>query len=108
MQSLLAGLRAAAESTRLRLLGLCARAELTVGNLYQDQKVFEVVVVGSPDIRHDLGSVQNALIDTATGGHVRLGDVASITIGPGYSEIKHIAPHYEIFELFKHAHNNWF
>jgi ArsR family transcriptional regulator len=33
MESLLAGLRAAAEPTRLRLLALCARAELTVSEL---------------------------------------------------------------------------
>src|SRR5438445_6735277 len=35
MESLLAGLRAAAEPTRLRLLALCARAELTVSELTQ-------------------------------------------------------------------------
>jgi len=33
MESVLAGLRAAAEPTRLRLLVLCARAELTVSEL---------------------------------------------------------------------------
>jgi ubiquinone/menaquinone biosynthesis C-methylase UbiE/DNA-binding transcriptional ArsR family regulator len=35
MESVLAGLRAAAEPTRLRLLALCARAELTVSELTQ-------------------------------------------------------------------------
>src|SRR5690606_15740650 len=35
MDELLAGLRAAAEPTRLRLLALCAHAELTVGELTQ-------------------------------------------------------------------------
>src|SRR5437667_1102537 len=35
MNELLAALRAAAEPTRLRLLVLCARAELTVGELTQ-------------------------------------------------------------------------
>src|SRR5207253_11135264 len=35
MDQLLAGLRAAAEPTRLRLLALCARAELTVTELTQ-------------------------------------------------------------------------
>ena len=33
MEELLAGLRAAAESTRLRLLALCAQGELTVSEL---------------------------------------------------------------------------
>src|SRR3989449_9050190 len=33
MENVLAGLRAAAEPTRLRLLALCARAELTVSEL---------------------------------------------------------------------------
>jgi len=62
---------------------------LTVGSLYQDQKVFQVVVVGSPALRHDLTSISNLSIDTPDGGQARLGDVAKITVGPSLSVIKH-------------------
>jgi len=62
---------------------------LTVGSLYQDQKVFQVVVVGLPELRHDLTSISDLSLDTPDGGQVRLGDVAKVSVGPGLSEIKH-------------------
>jgi len=62
---------------------------LTVGSLYEDQQVFQVVVVGSPALRHDLTSIANLSVDTPDGGQVRLGDVAKITVGPSLSVIKH-------------------
>jgi Cu/Ag efflux pump CusA len=62
---------------------------LTVGSLYQDQKVFQVVVVGTPQLRHDLTAISDIRVDTPDGGQVRLGDVAKITVGPSLSEIKH-------------------
>ena len=62
---------------------------LTVGSLYQDQKVFQVVVVGPPGLRHDLTTIANVAVNTPLGGQVRLGDVASITIGPSVSTIEH-------------------
>ncbi|MCU1354444.1 MAG: acriflavin resistance protein [Acidimicrobiales bacterium] len=62
---------------------------LEVGSLYEDQKVFQVVVVGAPAERQSLTSVQNLRIDTPSGATVRLGDVAHVTIGRGLSVIKH-------------------
>ena len=62
---------------------------LTVGSLYQDQKVFQVVVVGAPALRHDLTTISDIMVDTPAGGQVRLGDVAKITVGPSVSVIKH-------------------
>ncbi|MEO5678366.1 MAG: efflux RND transporter permease subunit [Acidimicrobiales bacterium] len=62
---------------------------LTVGSLYEDQKVFQVVVVGAPGLRHDLSAIQDLSIDTPSGGRLRLGDVARITVGPGLSSIEH-------------------
>ena len=53
---------------------------LIVGSLFEDQKVFDVVVWGTPEIRHSMSSVQDLLIDTPTGGHVRLGDVATVRV----------------------------
>jgi Cu/Ag efflux pump CusA len=51
---------------------------ITVGSLFQEQKVFDVVIWGRPDIRKDINDVQNLLIDTASGAQVRLGDVARV------------------------------
>lgn len=55
---------------------------LRVGNLYEEQKVFDVVVWGVPEIRSDLSDIGNILIDSPLGGQVRLGDLADIRIVP--------------------------
>jgi len=53
---------------------------IAVGSLYQDQKVFDVVVWGTPETRSSLTSIRQLLIDTPEGGHVRLGQVADVRI----------------------------
>jgi len=53
---------------------------ITVGSLFQEQKVFDVVIWGRPDIRKDINDVRNLLIDTESGAQVRLGDVARVGI----------------------------
>src|SRR6185503_13943910 len=57
-------------------------AGLEVGSLFQQQKVFQVVVWSTPESRSSLSSIKNLLIDTPTGGHVRLEDVAHVRISP--------------------------
>jgi CzcA family heavy metal efflux pump len=49
-----------------------------VGQLFYDQKIFEVVVWGTPEVRKDEGAIRNLLIDTPTGGQVRLEEVADV------------------------------
>jgi Cu/Ag efflux pump CusA len=61
---------------------------LRVGNLYEEQKVFDVMVWGEPDVRDNLTDLENLLIDTPGGGHVRLGEVAEIRIAPSPINIK--------------------
>lgn len=60
---------------------------ITVGSLFQEQKVFDVVVWGRPDIRRDLNDVKNLLIDTGSGTQVRLADVARVSSVAGPSVI---------------------
>jgi len=60
-----------------------------VGSLFEEQKVFDVVVWGTPATRASLGSVRDLLIDTTRGGHVRLGDVADVAIAPTAAVITH-------------------
>jgi Cu/Ag efflux pump CusA len=62
---------------------------LTVGNLYEQAKVFDVVVLGTPATRASLSALQNIKVDTAAGSQVRLGDVAKVTVGPEPASIVH-------------------
>jgi CzcA family heavy metal efflux pump len=62
---------------------------ITVGNLFEEQKVFDVVVWGEPATRHSLSSIQDLQIDTPGGGHVRLGDVATVLVEPDPTVINH-------------------
>jgi CzcA family heavy metal efflux pump len=61
---------------------------IEVGSLFKQQKVFEVVVRATPDARHSLSDIRRVLIDTPGGGHVRLGDVASVRVRPTPSVIE--------------------
>ena len=53
---------------------------IQVGNLFEEQKVFEVVVWGTPEHRASLDNIQNLLIDTPSAGLVPLGDVADVRV----------------------------
>src|SRR5207247_1364042 len=64
---------------------------VTVGNLFEESKVFDVVVWGEPATRHSLTSIQNMLVDKPDGGQVRLGDVARVRVAPNPTVIKHDA-----------------
>ena len=61
-----------------------------VGFLFEQQKVFQVVVKGTPATSSSLTSVQELLIDKPGGGHVRLSDVADVRVKPHESVITHI------------------
>ncbi|NNF11975.1 MAG: efflux RND transporter permease subunit [Gemmatimonadetes bacterium] len=60
---------------------------MEVGNLFEEQKVFDVVVLGTPETRHSLTSIEDLLIDTPGGGHVRLGEVAEVRRVPAVTVI---------------------
>ena len=64
---------------------------LTVGSLYEQQKIFDVVVWGGPATRQSVTSLRSLLIDTPAGGHVRLGDVARVQIAPNPAYVSHDA-----------------
>ena len=62
---------------------------LAVGNLYEEQKVFDVVVWGGPAIRQSLSDLEALRIDTPSGEQVRLGEVAKVRIAPDPVAIDH-------------------
>ena len=61
---------------------------IQVGSTFQEQKVFDVIVMGVPKTRQSVESVRELPIDSPVGGHVRLGDVADVGIQPSPAVIK--------------------
>ena len=62
---------------------------ILVGNLFEDQKIFDVVVWGTPDLRDSISDVSELMIPKPDGGQVRLGDVANVSIVPSQTVIHH-------------------
>jgi multidrug efflux pump subunit AcrB len=62
---------------------------LTVGNFFQQDKVFDVVVKAQPNLVSNLSDIQNLLIDDGSGGEVRLGTVATVSLGAEPEDIQH-------------------
>jgi Cu/Ag efflux pump CusA len=61
---------------------------IVVGSLFEQQKVFDVVVWGTPATRRSLSSIRQLLIGTQGGGHVELGKVADVRIAPAPAVIR--------------------
>lgn len=53
---------------------------IEVGSIFQDQKIFSVVVWGKPDTRRSLTTIQDLPVQAPGGAFVRLGDVADVRI----------------------------
>jgi Cu/Ag efflux pump CusA len=59
-----------------------------VGNLYEEQKVFDVVVWGMPELRNSMTTIDALLIDTPDGSQVALGELADVRIAPAATVIE--------------------
>ena len=53
-----------------------------VGDIFRDGKAYDVQVWSKPEVRRSLSDIRNLLIDTPDDGHVRLAEVADVTIRP--------------------------
>jgi CzcA family heavy metal efflux pump len=71
---------------------------IQVGSLFEEQKVFDVVVWGAPEIRDSQEDVGELLIDTPGGGHVRLKEVADVRLASSPAVIKReaVSPYLDI------------
>ncbi|HLF72854.1 MAG TPA: efflux RND transporter permease subunit [Anaerolineales bacterium] len=71
---------------------------MVAGSLFEEQKIFDVVVWGTPETRHSLNEIRDLLIDTPGGGHVRLGEVADVRIVASPTVIKReaVSPYLDI------------
>jgi Cu/Ag efflux pump CusA len=62
---------------------------IQVGNLFEEQKVFDVVVWGAPSVRSSLTSIRELMVDVPGGGQVQLDQVADVSVKPALSVIRH-------------------
>jgi Cu/Ag efflux pump CusA len=62
---------------------------ILVGNLFEEQKIFDVVVWGAPDLRDSISDVSNLMIPKPDGSLLRLGDVADVSIVSADTVINH-------------------
>ncbi len=58
-----------------------------VSDIHRDGKVYDVVVWSTPDTRRSVTSIRRLLLDTPSGGHVRLEDVADVRVLPTPNQI---------------------
>ncbi len=58
-----------------------------VGEFYENQNIFDVVVWGAPAVRSDPDALRSLMIETPTGGLVPLGDVADVHVAPTPNQI---------------------
>lgn len=61
------------------------------GSLFEDQKIYDVTVWGTPETRGSLSDIQNLMIDTPDGSQVRLGNVAKVSVVSSPTVIHHEA-----------------
>jgi Cu/Ag efflux pump CusA len=71
---------------------------LTVGFLFEAQKIHEVVVWSAPEARQSLSDLRDLWVGRSDRHYVRLGDVADVSIEPTPTVIRHegIAPYVDV------------
>ncbi len=60
-----------------------------VGEIYQEQKIFDVAVWGAPHIRADLASIRSLRLDTPSGASIPLGELAEVAFEQMPNVINH-------------------
>jgi CzcA family heavy metal efflux pump len=71
---------------------------LGVGFLFEEQKIEDVVVWSAPETRRSLNDLRDLWVERADRRHVRLADVAEVSVVPTPTVIKHerIAPYADV------------
>ncbi len=63
-------------------------ASQKMGEIYRDQESFDVTIWGTQAVRNDLHKIADLMLQTPTGGQLRLRDVADVEVNPAPNEIK--------------------
>jgi CzcA family heavy metal efflux pump len=58
-----------------------------VGDIFRAGKAYDTVVWSPPQTRHSFSDIENLPIDLPSGGHIRLGEVASVALRPNPNAI---------------------
>lgn len=58
-----------------------------VGEVFDAQKIFDVVVWGAPDVRHDIFALRRLPIELPNGGYTPLSAIADVSVTPTPNEI---------------------
>ena len=61
---------------------------IELSDIYLGNELYDVLLIGVPDVRGSLTTVRDLMIDAPTGGQVRLADVASVEILPTPNVVK--------------------
>lgn len=61
---------------------------IQVGSLFEEQKIFDVIVWSTPQVRDSISDIRNLMIDIPSGGQVPLGDLAEIRLVASPTVIK--------------------
>ena len=71
---------------------------LVVGYLFKDQKIYEAVVWGTPEVRQSLDNLRDLWVEKSDRTHARLGDVAEVSMVATPTVIRHerIAPYLDV------------
>lgn len=71
---------------------------LTVGFLFEEQKIHEVIVWGAPETRHSVTNLSDLWVGKSDRHQVRLGEVAEVSIVPTPTVLRHesIAPYIDV------------
>jgi CzcA family heavy metal efflux pump len=60
-----------------------------VGEIYEDQRIFDIAVWTAPEARTDLEALRRLRIDTPSGANIPLGDVIDVRVVPAPNVIQH-------------------
>lgn len=90
--------RAAVKPGDVRRSSATVFSGLVVGYLFKDQKIFEVVVWGAPEIRQSLSDIQDLWVEKSDRTHARLGDIAKVSMVSSPTVIRHerISPYVDV------------
>ena len=58
-----------------------------VGEFYENQNIFDIVVWGTPELRNDPGALRSVMLDIPSGGLVPLSEIADVYIAPTPNQI---------------------
>jgi CzcA family heavy metal efflux pump len=59
-----------------------------VGDIFRAGKAYDTVVWSPPQTRHSFSDIENLPIDLPSGGHIRLGEVATVALRPNPNAIE--------------------